>query len=134
MDRKLPPGSVVDIGAASQLLLGGLAGVRDVRLQKPSELGEGIATLTVSSDADIRDVVCRTLVEKGYGILELSRAERELEQAFLQLLSSGRSSANEALDDEANDAAESEEDSDEDDDTADDAPVDEASEKKETES
>jgi len=127
-------GSGADVGASSQALLSGLGAVRDVRLQRPSELGEGIATLSVSSDADIRDVVCRTLIEKGYGILELSRAERELEQAFLQLLSSGRSSDAEVAAD-ADEAAESEDDTEDAAEATDDGTTaDDASEKKETES
>ncbi|HEY6725635.1 MAG TPA: ABC transporter ATP-binding protein [Polyangiaceae bacterium] len=86
-------GPTSEVAASSQAVLSGLAAVRDVRIQKPSEPGEGIATLGISADADVRDLVCRTLIDKGFRLLELSRAERELEQAFLQLLASGRESA-----------------------------------------
>ena len=52
---------------------------------KPSEVGDGIATLAVRSESDARQEICRVLVEAGFGVLELARTERELENAFLRL-------------------------------------------------
>lgn len=78
-----------EVAGQSQALLSKLAGVRDVRIEKPSEAGDGVATLRISAEADVRDLVCRTLIDEGFSLLELARAERELEQAFLQLLATG---------------------------------------------
>jgi len=69
--------------------LTGLDGVREVEVLKPAEAGEGIASLRVAVTSDVRDAVCRRLVEAGLGILELSR-EKELESMFLELLGEGQ--------------------------------------------
>ena len=83
-------GPSAEVAETAKAVLSALRAVRDVRIQKPNESGEGIATLALSSDADVRDLVCRTLVDSSLGVLELTRAERELENAFLQLLASGQ--------------------------------------------
>ncbi|HEX3774635.1 MAG TPA: ABC transporter ATP-binding protein, partial [Polyangiaceae bacterium] len=62
-----------------------LDGVREVEILEPAEVGEGIASLRLAVTRDIRDEVCKALVEAQFGILELAR-ERELESMFLQLL------------------------------------------------
>ncbi len=69
--------------------LTGLDGVREVEVLEPAEAGEGIASLRVAVTSDVRDAVCRRLVEAGLGILELSR-EKELESMFLELLGEGQ--------------------------------------------
>jgi ABC-2 type transport system ATP-binding protein len=72
--------------------LAGLEGVREVEVLEPAEAGEGIASLSVAVTSDVRDVVCRSLVHAGLGILQLSR-EKELESMFLQLLGEGQEHA-----------------------------------------
>ena len=96
-----------EVAASGQALLSGLSSVREVRIQAPSERGEGIATLSISADADVRDLVCRTLIDKGFGLLELSRSERELENAFLQLLAAGRDAEESAASEDTNAGPES---------------------------
>jgi ABC-2 type transport system ATP-binding protein len=108
-------GPSADVAEAASAVLSELRAVREVRIRKPSEPGEGIATLAISSDADVRDLVCRTLVHSALGILELTRAERELENAFLQLLASGPGADDSS---EAADASNTESDEDEDEDEA----------------
>jgi hypothetical protein len=46
----------------------------------------------VAVTSDVREVVCRSLVHAGLGILQLSR-EKELESMFLQLLGEGQEHA-----------------------------------------
>jgi ABC-2 type transport system ATP-binding protein len=47
---------------------------------------DGVVTLTVSSDEDRRAQVSRALVLAGHDVLLLERAERELENVFLELV------------------------------------------------
>ncbi len=60
-------------------------GVQSVTAQAPAEAGEGIATVVVTADRDIRDELCRALVGAGVGVLEVAR-QRELESMFLELV------------------------------------------------
>ena len=43
------------------------------------------ATFRVEADADLREGLCRALVEAGFGVARLNRAERELEAVFVEL-------------------------------------------------
>jgi ABC-2 type transport system ATP-binding protein len=88
-------GSGADVAARAENLVGQLEGVSQVRSMSPSEVGDNVATLSVVSEGDVRDQMCRVLVANDLGILGLNRAERELEIAFLELLAgkSGRSKA-----------------------------------------
>lgn len=45
----------------------------------------GIVQLDVATEEDIRETLSRSLVQKGYGLLEIARATGELESAFLRL-------------------------------------------------
>lgn len=63
----------------------GVPGVRAADPVAPAEPGEGIVTLRVDAERDIREDLCRTLVEKNVGVLEVSRSEHELESIFLRL-------------------------------------------------
>jgi ABC-2 type transport system ATP-binding protein len=72
----------------ARLTLTPLAGVREVEILEPAEAGEGIASLRVAVTSDVRDALCRSLVEAGLGILQLAR-EKELESMFLELLGEG---------------------------------------------
>lgn len=98
-------GAGPDAGIRAKALLGAVEGVGDISVLEPSEVGDDIATLRIRAEDDVRDQLCRKLVENGWGILGLSRTERELERAFLELLASER------------DEDEDEEGSDDDDDT-----------------
>jgi ABC-2 type transport system ATP-binding protein len=62
-----------------------LEGVTNVELLDPLEPGEGILSARVTSERDVRDVLCRTLVGRDYSLLGLSRSDSELESVFLQL-------------------------------------------------
>ena len=46
---------------------------------------ERVITAAVSARADVRETVCRELVEADVGILELERSGKELESVFLEL-------------------------------------------------
>lgn len=69
--------------------LSGLAGVREVEVLEPAEAGEGIASLRIAATTDVRELVSRSVVQAGLGILQLSR-EKELESMFLELLGEGQ--------------------------------------------
>jgi ABC-2 type transport system ATP-binding protein len=94
LSSKLLEGMLLDLtlrapaggeAAAASELIQGIAGVRDVEPRLASERGAGIATFRVHASGDVRDALCRKLIESGYGLLELTRAERELENVFLKL-------------------------------------------------
>jgi ABC-2 type transport system ATP-binding protein len=53
------------------------------------EREDGLLTFTVSSDEDRRAQVCRALVLAGHDVVQLERAERELENVFLELVGEG---------------------------------------------
>jgi ABC-2 type transport system ATP-binding protein len=63
----------------------GIAGVRHVEPDDPTESGEGIATVEVVADNDVRDTLCRELVGAGVGVLEVARL-RDLETTFRALV------------------------------------------------
>jgi len=65
--------------------LGAVGGVESVKELAAAEPGGGVATLRVEADRDVRADVCRALVEKGLGVLQLGAGERELESIFLEL-------------------------------------------------
>jgi ABC-2 type transport system ATP-binding protein len=46
---------------------------------------KGEATLEIEAERDVRAELCAALVQRGLGILELRRGERELESVFLRL-------------------------------------------------
>jgi ABC-2 type transport system ATP-binding protein len=66
-------------------LVQGVDGVRTVEAQPPAEVGEGIVSLEVTSESDLRDALCRALVKADLGVLEVSRL-RDLETTFRALL------------------------------------------------
>jgi ABC-2 type transport system ATP-binding protein len=79
-------------GEKARAALAGLESVREVEVLEPAEAGDGIASLRVAASSDVREVVCRSLVHAGLGILQLSR-EKELESMFLELLGEGQEHA-----------------------------------------
>ncbi len=66
-------------------LLAALEGVEDVEQVEGLERGKGIASFHLQAQRDVREVACQALVSAGFGLLELSRGERELESVFLEL-------------------------------------------------
>ena len=69
-------------------------GVTGVRLpDRPARAiaTAGTLTIRVDGEADVRAPVCRALVEAGHDVIGLTRAERELERVFVELV--GRAEA-----------------------------------------
>jgi ABC-2 type transport system ATP-binding protein len=78
-----------DAGGAQrsvEALMRGVRGVSDVAL---AHRENGALTFTVSTAEDCRAEVCRALVLAGHDVLQLERAERELENVFLELVGEG---------------------------------------------
>lgn len=65
--------------------LNGVPGVQRVEPLPPSEAGAGILTARVIASSDVRDAVCRALVQKNLSVVGLLR-RRELESMVIQLL------------------------------------------------
>jgi ABC-2 type transport system ATP-binding protein len=63
-------------------------GVRSVEPREASESGEGVASIEVLGETDMRDALCRALVGGNVGVLEVSRL-RDLETTFRALLEEG---------------------------------------------
>jgi ABC-2 type transport system ATP-binding protein len=60
-------------------------GVVSIEVVDATEPGDGVCTLRVESDSDMREAVCKALVSADLGLLEVRRGERELESVFLEL-------------------------------------------------
>ncbi len=65
-----------------------LQGVVNVDSETAWEAGEGLFTLHVEAEGDVREALCKALIEAGIGLLEVRRSERELESVFLELAGS----------------------------------------------
>jgi ABC-2 type transport system ATP-binding protein len=63
----------------------GLKGVSAIKHLPAAEQGERVVTVRVDADHDVREALCKALVEAGIGILQVGRGERELESVFLSL-------------------------------------------------
>jgi ABC-2 type transport system ATP-binding protein len=71
--------------ARAQRVAEGVAGVRAVEEMPPAEAGEGVATLRVDAEHDVRVDLAGALVKEGLGLLQMVPGERELESVFLEL-------------------------------------------------
>lgn len=75
--------------AAAEQAIRSVPGVADVKLpDRPARAmaAAGAVTIRVSGEADVRAPVCRALVEAGHDVIGLTRAERELERVFVELV------------------------------------------------
>jgi ABC-2 type transport system ATP-binding protein len=72
-------------GSAAEDVLRSVEGVRAVEAVDATEPGDRVATYHVSAERDVREALCRAAVGANFGILSLSRGERELESVFLEL-------------------------------------------------
>jgi ABC-2 type transport system ATP-binding protein len=66
-------------------LLIGVPGVRAVEPREATETGEGVASVEVVAESDVRDALCRALVTADAAVLEVARL-RDLETTFRALL------------------------------------------------
>jgi ABC-2 type transport system ATP-binding protein len=62
-----------------------VVGVSAVESAASHEVGPGIASISVRGEGDLRDALCRALVQADVGVIALGR-EQELESMFLELL------------------------------------------------
>lgn len=62
-----------------------LKGVVSADVEGSAEAGEGLFALRVEAEGDVREALCKALIEAGIGLLEVRRSERELESVFLEL-------------------------------------------------
>jgi ABC-2 type transport system ATP-binding protein len=74
--------------AADEALLARVSGVTRVESIPAREPGADVASYRVFAETDVRDELCKAIVGAGYGLLELTRGERELESVFLELAKS----------------------------------------------
>jgi hypothetical protein len=77
-----------DVASARQALTL-VDGVGAVTEAQPREKGPGIASFHVEAEGDVREALCRALVEAKIGLLEIVRNKRELESIFLSLTGKG---------------------------------------------
>lgn len=78
-------------GDGAREVVSGVDGVKHVQDLPAAEGGEDVATLRVQADRDVRAELCRALVEKDLGVLQIGAGERELESVFLELASPAES-------------------------------------------
>jgi ABC-2 type transport system ATP-binding protein len=60
-------------------------GVSLAERTKSAERGDGVASISVRGEGDLRDALCRALVQANVGVIALGR-EQQLESMFLELL------------------------------------------------
>jgi ABC-2 type transport system ATP-binding protein len=72
-------------GTQAREIAEAVGGVRAVEILLPAEAGEGVVTLRVEAERDVREALCKALVEGGLGVLQVGASERELESVFLSL-------------------------------------------------
>ncbi len=70
-------------------VLSKVEGVRGVELLPPRESGQGIVTVRLETDRDVREAACQALVGAKLGVLEMVRRKHELESIFLRLTGTG---------------------------------------------
>ena len=73
-------------GDAGEIVMACIRGVRGVVDVTSAGREDGILAFAVDARGDCRAEVCRALVEAGHDVVELERAERELERVFLELV------------------------------------------------
>lgn len=79
----------------------GLDGVQEVTRRSANEEGDNVATLHVQASRDLRHELAKlVLSDDDLELLELARRERELENAFLRLISGSVGPASRAADDD----------------------------------
>jgi ABC-2 type transport system ATP-binding protein len=66
-------------------------GVRSVEPREATESGDGVASLEIVGDTDVRDALCRAFIGADLAVLEVSRL-RDLETTFRALLEDGGAS------------------------------------------
>ena len=74
---------------AAARVIRSVPGVADVKLpDRPARAmaSTGAVAIRVNGEADVRAPVCRALVEAGHDVIGLTRAERELERVFVELV------------------------------------------------
>jgi ABC-2 type transport system ATP-binding protein len=89
---RVPGVSPADAEAKATATLRGVPGVTAVESSRATESGDGVASLSVRAERDLRDELCRALVQADIGVLSLGR-EQELESMFLELLGEGGDAA-----------------------------------------
>jgi ABC-2 type transport system ATP-binding protein len=72
-------------GEKAREFLAGLPGVGSVVAAPLSETGDDLASCLVDTTADVREALVQGAITNGWGVLEVSRHERELESVFLRL-------------------------------------------------
>jgi len=75
--------------AAAESMLSCIRGVEGVEEATSAGGGAGVVEVTVETQGDRRAEVCRALVRDGYDVIGLERADRELENVFLELVGGG---------------------------------------------
>jgi ABC-2 type transport system ATP-binding protein len=66
--------------------VGRLTGVLEVTPREPREQGPSLLTFELQMETDVREAVVAFLVQRGFGVLQITRSHRDLENVFLQLL------------------------------------------------
>ena len=74
-----------------------LKGVIEVLPREPREQGPNLVTFELQMETDVREAVIAFLVQRGFGVLQITRSHRDLENVFLQLSEPGKAQANRSV-------------------------------------
>lgn len=72
-------------GGVAAEIAKGITGVVEVEALPPSEPGEGVVTLRIYAERDVREELSKALITAGLSLLQLGLGERDLESVFLSL-------------------------------------------------
>jgi len=108
--RDEPEGSDFDVAAEVVRDIAGVAAVSEI---DDEDAEVGLTRLRVQATSDVREELCRTLVNADIGVLALERSGKELESVFLELTgeddSAEEGAGDDPYDDDASDDADEEE-------------------------
>jgi ABC-2 type transport system ATP-binding protein len=85
LSLRVPDRSGAEAVAAARSVVEAVPTVREVSERQAGESDPAVFGLEVSAENDVREEICRALVEKGIGVLEVSRM-RDLETTFRALV------------------------------------------------
>jgi ABC-2 type transport system ATP-binding protein len=85
LSLRVPDRTGAEALAAARSVVEAVPSVREVSERESGESDGSVVGFEITADTDVREELCRTLVTKGIGVLEVTR-QRDLEATFRELV------------------------------------------------